>query len=545
MFDYAFAIVGDSIPPPPLVEPTTGILLVDDEPRNLDALEAVLEDSSYKLIRATSGNEALRVLLRDDVAVIVLDIHMPEINGFEVARLIKGANKFRQIPILFLTAHMMEDRDVIAGYGAGGVDYLTKPVNPEILRHKVAVFADLFRKTRALAELNETLEARVRQRTAELERSEAALRVAAQQKDEFLATLAHELRNPLAPLRMGLDLLMAKSNDNRRTLSAMNRQLDHMVRLIDDLLDVARISSGKLQLKKEQVNVASCIQTAIETCRPFLEQRKQRLVSALDGALFALADPTRLAQIVANLLHNACKFTPEGGQVTLSLVFDSGRAVIKVKDEGVGIAPDQLSRVFDMFTSVEGPKPALQAGLGIGLALSRKLAQMHDAELSAESAGLGQGSMFTLAMKAEAREDIGRPSSISPPGSAEHGRGISVLIIEDNQDSAEVLASWLESRGYATTVAHDGAQGVALVKLTRPQIVLCDIGLPELTGDEVCRQVRGLDLGYRPTMVALTGWGTQEDRAKTQAAGFDHHLVKPVAPETLFTVLDSFDTRRE
>jgi signal transduction histidine kinase len=523
------------------MEPTTGILLVDDEPRNLDALEAVLEDSSYRLIRATSGNEALRVLLRDDVAVIVLDIHMPEINGFEVARLIKGANKFRQIPILFLTAHMMEDRDVIAGYGAGGVDYLTKPVNPEILRHKVAVFADLFRKTRALAELNETLEARVRQRTAELERSEAALRAAAQQKDEFLATLAHELRNPLAPLRMGLDLLMAKSNDNRRTLSAMNRQLDHMVRLIDDLLDVARISSGKLQLKKEQVNVASCIQTAIETCRPFLEQRKQRLASELDSTLFALADPTRLAQIVANLLHNACKFTPEGGQVKLSLAFEGGRALIRVQDEGVGIAPDQLSRVFDMFTSVEGPKPVPQAGLGIGLALSRKLAQMHDAELTAESPGLGRGSVFTLALQAERREAAGRPSTIRPPGNAEHGRGIHVLIIEDNQDSAEVLASWLESRGYATTVAHDGAQGLALVKLTHPQIVLCDIGLPELTGDEVCRQVRQLELGYRPAMVALTGWGTQEDRAKTQAAGFDHHLVKPVAPETLFTVLDSLD----
>ena len=180
------------------------ILLVDDEPRNLDALEVILTDPAYRLIRATGGDEALQLLLKYDVAAIVLDIRMPGLSGFELAQLIKGSRRFREIPIVFLTAHMMEDQDVMAGYGAGAVDYLTKPVKPEILRHKIAVFADLFRKTRALAELNETLEARVLERTAELEKSEALLRAAARQKDEFLAILAHELRNPLAPLRMGI-----------------------------------------------------------------------------------------------------------------------------------------------------------------------------------------------------------------------------------------------------------------------------------------------------------------------------------------------------
>src|SRR5258708_28195854 len=212
------------------------ILLVDDESRNLDALEAILEDPGYRLLRAEDADRALRLLLESDIAAIVLDIKMPGVSGFELAKMIKNTKRFRETPIVFLTAYLIEDQDVIAGYGAGAVDYLTKPVNPTIFRHKIAVFAELFRKTRALAELNQTLEARVRERTAELSRSEAALRAADRQKDEFLATLAHELRNPLAPLRMGLDLLMRTASDkSSKTLTVMNRQLDHMVRLIDDL----------------------------------------------------------------------------------------------------------------------------------------------------------------------------------------------------------------------------------------------------------------------------------------------------------------------
>ena len=240
-------------------DPTIKILLVDDENRNLDALEAILDDPTYELLRADDAEKALRLLLANDVAAIVLDVKMPVVSGFELAQMIKGTKKFRQIPIVFLTAHLLDDDHVLTGYGAGAVDYLTKPVKPQILRHKIAVFADLFRKTRALAELNEHLETRVQERTAELEKSESALRVAARQKDLFLATLAHELRNPLAPLRTGLDVLLKEHDDAtaRRTLSVMNRQLDHMVRLVDDLLDVSRISRGTLEIRREHVDLAS------------------------------------------------------------------------------------------------------------------------------------------------------------------------------------------------------------------------------------------------------------------------------------------------
>ena len=525
-----------------MAERTIDILLVDDEPRNLDALEVILSDPAYRLIRAGGGDEALRLLLKNDIAAMVLDIQMPGISGFELAQLIKGSRRFREIPIVFLTAHMMEDQDVIAGYGAGAVDYLTKPVKPEILRQKIAVFADLFRKTRELAELNETLEARVRERTAELEKSEAALRAAALQKDEFLATLAHELRNPLAPLRMGLDLLLRAEPplaQYDRTLSVMNRQLVHMVRLIDDLLDVARISGGMLELKKEHADLARAIQTAIETSKPFFEQRRQSLSFEVKSPAFSLADPTRIVQVVGNLLHNASKFTAEGGEVQVVLRYENGTAFIEVMDSGVGIAPEQLPRVFDMFVRVDRPDSSLSGGLGIGLALSRRLAEMHGGTLTAHSAGVGRGSVFTLAVPAELGETRSARESTRPAAQRAHNAGLTVVLIEDNQDSAEVLGLWLEGRGYRVNVAYDGPEGLKVIQRVRPAVVLCDIGLPGMDGIEVCREVRKLAPDLSPVMIALTGWGMEEDRRRTQQTGFEHHLVKPVEPELLFKLLDS------
>lgn len=339
--------------------PIINILLVDDEQRNLDALEVILTDPGYRLLRADDADKALRLLLDHEIAAMVLDIKMPGVSGFELAKMIKGTKRFRQIPIVFLTAYMVNDRDVLAGYGAGAVDYLTKPVNPQILQHKIAVFAELFRKTRALAELNETLEARVQERTAELAKSEAALRAASQQKDAFLATLAHELRNPLAPLRTGLDLLLQLPGSIptvTRTLAVMNRQLDHMVRLIDDLLDVSRISRGMLELKKERTDVASIVETAIETTRPFIDRRNQSI--AIEGAapMFALLDRTRISQVIANLLHNASKYTAVGGEVRLQLVAENGAGIIRVIDRGAGIPRDQIDRVFDMFARISSAR---------------------------------------------------------------------------------------------------------------------------------------------------------------------------------------------
>src|SRR5580698_3121406 len=275
------------------------ILLVDDEARNLDALEAILESPGYRLLRAQDADRALRLLQENDV---------------ELAQMIKNTRRFRETPIVFLTAHLIDDQHMIAGYDAGAVDYLTKPVNSQILKHKIAVFAELFRKTRELAELNEKLEERVKERTLELERSEAALRAAAHQKDEFLAILAHELRNPLGPLRSGLDLLLRRKDGEpviARTLGTMNRQLHHMVRLIDDLLDISRVSRGLLELKKAPVDLGDVVATTVESLRPMFEQHHQELALENLETIEALVDSTRVAQTVTNLLTNASKFTPE------------------------------------------------------------------------------------------------------------------------------------------------------------------------------------------------------------------------------------------
>ena len=512
------------------------ILLVDDEPRNLEALEAILDESAYRLLRAESADAALKMLLDHDVAAIVLDIKMPGMSGFELAQIIKSTKKFRQVPILFLTAYLVDDNDVIAGYGAGAVDYLTKPINPQILRHKVAVFADLFRKTRALAELNEKLEARVLERTA-------ALDAAAKQKDEFLAILAHELRNPLAPLRTGLDLLIAAKERGtpapERTLAAMNRQLDHMVRLIDDLLDISRISRGLLELKKDRIDLADVVRTAIDGARPFFDRRKQTLSAEVQGSVYAHADPTRVAQILGNLLHNASKYTPDGERVEISLTERDGRARVRVVDRGLGIPSDQLERVFDMFARVErgGSPRAADSGLGIGLALSRRLAELHSGTLYVESAGEGHGSTFTLDLPALEPAAKTADEAKPPRASAVDGHGLRILVIEDNDDIADTLADLLRDQGHEVAVARSGPEGVAAVKSGRPELVLCDIGLPGMDGVEVCRTVRGLQLGAQPIMVALTGWGREDDRKRTRDAGFDHHLVKPVAADKLREVL--------
>src|SRR6266540_3637841 len=511
--------------------PPIDILLVDDEARNLDALEAILEDPGYRLLRAQDADQALRMLLDHDVAAIVLDIKMPGVSGLELASIIKKTRRFRQTPIVLLTAYLLDDQDIVAGYGAGAVDYLAKPVNPQVLRHKVAVFADLFRKTRELAELNDKLEERVKERTAELAFSEGALRKADVQKDEFLAVLAHELRNPLAPLRTGLDLLLRRldgSADVGRTLAVMNRQLTHMVGLIDDLLE----------LKKEVVDVGAIAEAAADATRSFFDRRRQTLVVEVPPGVRAEADPIRVTQILTNLLHNASKFTPDGGSVKVSLAVENGQAVIRVADSGTGIANDDIDRIFDMFARLDrSTSSSGESGLGIGLALARRLAEMHGGTLTASSGGKGAGATLTLALPVlpatDAAVGVPAPDSAEPAAA----RSLDIVVIEDNPDVADILVEWLEQFGHRLSAARSGEAGLELIKRGNADLVLCDLGLQGMSGIDVCRAVRSLQIAKRPTMVALTGWGRDEDRQRTRDAGFDHHIVKPVAPTALLEVL--------
>lgn len=521
------------------------ILLVDDEQRNLDALAAILEDPGYELHTVSDAEAALRVMLKHEVAVAILDVHMPQVDGFELARLIKGTKRFREVPILFLTAHLLDTKDALAGYDAGGVDYLVKPVNPRILRQKIAIFAELFRKTRALAELNQHLESRVQERTEELS-------AANRQKDQFLATLAHELRNPLAPLRIGLDVLLREPDPSGtavRTLNAMNRQLSHMVRLIDDLLDVSRISRGTLEMRWEELDLTSIAKDAVEAVQPIALRQQQRVELDAAPELRTTGDATRISQVITNLLNNALKHSPQGGVIRVEARHAGTTAVLSVRDHGVGIPADQLERVFEMFTKLERSGTVPNDGLGIGLSLSRRLAELHDGTLTGASEGEGKGATFTftLPLNATRRSDPMQHVERAAAGTSasEHapaGAARTVVVIEDNEDAADLMEVWLTRLGHKVLVARTGPEGVALVIENMPDVVLCDVGLPGMDGTEVCRLVLA-QLAHPPLMVALTGWGMEHDRARTAAAGFQHHLVKPVAMDQLVALLESVPPR--
>ncbi|MES2481080.1 MAG: hybrid sensor histidine kinase/response regulator [Pseudomonadota bacterium] len=400
---------------------SVNILIVDDEPRNLTVLESVLSDPGYRLVRAHSGHEALLALMAQEFAVLVLDVRMPDMTGFELAQLIKERRRTARIPIIFLTAYYNEDQHVLEGYGTGAVDYLHKPVNPTVLKSKVAVFAELHRRGQALEEvnrsltaevaerrraearlsdLNETLDRRVSERTRALHASEARLRDANRRKDEFLATLAHELRNPLAPVRNAVHLLRLQGGEGTvaaRAGDIIERQVRLMSRLIDDLMDVGRIDQGKIELQRERIDVDSFLQDAIETAEPLIRELEHTLVvDKPEQPLFVCADRTRMGQALMNLLNNASKYMDRGGRIELNVWVDGGDVLLSVRDQGVGIPTDRLESIFQLFSQVETALSRSRGGLGIGLSLTQRLVEMHGGSVRAYSDGPGHGSEFIV-----------------------------------------------------------------------------------------------------------------------------------------------------
>ena len=369
--------------------------------------------------------------------------------------------------------------------------------------------------------------------------SEATLRKLAsdlaeadRRKTEFLATLAHELRNPLAPIRSGLGVMRLKGDSPAavaRVREMMERQVGNMVHLIDDLLDIARISGGKLELKKERADLRTVLSSAVETSLPLVESGRHELTVDLPETEVPVeADVTRIAQVVANLLNNAAKYTPAGGCIGLALRVEDDHAVISVSDNGIGIPHDQLSAVFEMFSQVGQHTERSQGGLGIGLSLVRRLVNMHGGEVSAASRGPGAGSVFTvrLPLASGAQAGRGMAPAFEPDGAG--GEGARILVVDDNVDAAVTLSMILDACGYTTRVAHDGAHAVELAAAFRPQVAFLDIGMPGMDGYQTARAMRRLAGLEHITLVALTGWGADSDRQKSSEAGFDHHLTKPV-----------------
>jgi signal transduction histidine kinase len=555
------------------------ILLVDDQPARLLTYESILGELGQNLVSVRSGVEALEQLMRQEFAVVLLDVSMPDMDGFEAARLIHDHPRFERTPIIFVTGVHISELDRLKGYKVGAVDYVSIPVVPEILRSKVAVLVELYCKRRELVELNRNLaEANERlaqdnsalqaEKTRELQalaatlqtanlqlertnhalqvevaertRAEQALMEADRHKDEFLAMLAHELRNPLAPIRYAVHLM--KSTDAADQYlgvgrDVIERQLLQLTRLVDDLLDVSRITRGKINLARERVDLAELVARAIETVRPAIEAREHILtIEVPEGTLWLYADPVRLTQVLGNVLANAAKYTDAGGRITVTARRRIRDAEIVVQDSGIGIAPEVLPRIFDLFTQLDQPNDRPRSGLGIGLALVRRLVEMHGGSVSVSSAGAGQGSEFVIRLplsleRTDAPADEALAVSSAEPTQAPVRRR--VLLADDNQDALESLAMLLSLAGHEVHQARDGLQALELAARCRPEIAVLDIGMPGTDGYEVARRIRGAAWGRDIALVALTGWGQESDRRRAEEAGFDLHLTKPVDPEVM------------
>jgi signal transduction histidine kinase/DNA-binding response OmpR family regulator len=692
------------------------ILVVDDLPEKLLVYQSVLEELGQNVITARSGQEALKHVLRQDFAVILLDVRMPGMDGFETAGLIRQRKKSAHTPIIFITSFIDEVRSV-EGYEHGAVDYILAPVRPEVLRAKVRVFVDLFRMRRqverqaeeqialaeerarraaaeeanrhsaflaeagkalassldldatlvrlaslpvpfladvsvvslgdepgrpgrtkwawaaacgevqapgpgdappepaawlraALAEVRTTgrpalpaqldpprraaaggpdfpvgsvvvlpLAARgttlgalalafgpSERRYGAAERSlaedlasragiavENALLVrniqeADRRKDEFLAMLAHELRNPLAPIQNAVQVMRGlgpRDANGQWARDVVERQVRHLTRLVDDLLDVSRITRGKIRLQLAPLDVASVVTSAVETGRPLIEARRHEFhLSVPAEPLRVKADPARLSQVLSNLLNNAAKYTGEGGHIWLTVGQEAAKVVFRVRDTGPGIPPEMLPRIFDLFTQGDQSLDRSEGGLGIGLTLVRRLVEMHGGTVQALSAGPGQGSEFVVCLPVLS---VTAPSPGATNGEAARppvGAHRRVLVVDDNADSADTLAMLARLDGHEVRTAQTGAAALEVAQAFRPDVVLLDIGLPGMDGYEVARQLRAGAAGAPILLAAVTGYGQEADRNRSRQAGFDLHLVKPVEPEVLRRLLASPEARR-
>jgi signal transduction histidine kinase len=593
-----------------------------------------------------SGGEALQAVLRREFAVILLDVNMPDIDGFETASLIRKYKRSAHTPIIFITAYA-DEMQTSQGYQLGAVDYILSPILPEVLRSKVKVFVELYQmqqRTRQMAEeraalahaaestrrssflalasreLGESLnlaegmrrlvglvvprfaphatllfddEAQGRwlwvsesahgawpyaalpaqiaaalpkgvplmvgerrlgllvlefqekdQSLLEELASRAAmaldnarlyerLQEASRRKDEFLAMLSHELRNPLAPIRTAMEVIRRVAPpDPTLALAreAVDRQVSHLVRLVEELLDVSRISEGRIALRKEQVELGKVISHSLDTVRPLIDARSQRLVLSLPTRpVWLFGDFVRLAQVMSNLVNNAAKYTPEGGRIEVSAHAAEGEAVIVVRDNGEGIEAQLLPRVFELFVQGERSLDRSQGGLGLGLTLVKRLVELHDGRVQAASDGPGRGAEFRVTLPCiNVVQKPAPQKKVDAEVRSTHGRR--VLVVDDNLDAAETIAAFLRLEGHETKVVGEGPLVLSTALVFEPQVVVLDIGLPGLDGYAIAQQLRAHQATGQALLIALTGYGREEDRTRAAAAGFDCHFTKPANP---------------
>ncbi|MDR3388179.1 MAG: response regulator [Rudaea sp.] len=667
------------------------ILLVDDQPARLLSYDVILRDLDENLVHARSGIEALKLLMAQEFAVILLDVNMPDMDGFETASLIHQHPRYEKTPIIFVTGVHVTDFDRLKGYKLGAFDYVYIPIVPEILRAKVSVLVELYHKRRelertntalanansalhrekehelsklnfslqsandALTQTNQQLQAETAQRQATqdaLERSAAvlrainentqvlifakdfdgrvimanpaalraigkpldevlgktdreflasvdsavaimendrhvinsghaavfeetiefphgrriylatkspnldatgkslgiisvsvditdqknvenALKLADRRKDEFLAMLAHELRNPLAPLRMVTEMMGPADKLSMRhdeMLQIMRHQVQVLIRLVDDLMEVSRITRGKILLQRRVIDLREVIRDAVEISRPLIDSGNHELAIHLPPSpLLVEIDDIRIAQVIANLLNNAAKYTPDGGHISIEVGVADGQAIIRVRDDGIGISPELLPEMFDLFVQGDVVSTRAKGGLGIGLALVRDLVRLHGGDAFAKSDGRGRGSEFSvhLPISADVLASAQDQAGFIPPSSGRRARE-RVLIVDDNESACRAVKMALELLGANTLVTHDGPTALQRLEEFEPTLVLLDLGLPGMDGHELARRIRKIETIAQPRLVAVTGWGHEQVRATSRDVGIDEHLVKPI-----------------
>jgi signal transduction histidine kinase len=487
------------------------ILNVDDTDAARYAKSRILTHAGFSVIEAASGGEALKRAKAEKPDLVLLDVKLPDINGFEVCRRLKEDPSTQMVLVLQTSASYIASSDKIRALDGGADNYLFEPIEPE----------ELVANVRALLRLGHV---------------EKELREVDRRKNEFLAILAHELRNPLGPIRNAVELLrqlapsVPAAQENARQVIV--RQTDHMTRLVDDLLDVSRITQGKITLRQEPVELKAFIHTAFETAAPMIETRRHKFIVNLpQQEIWIKGDSVRLAQIVGNLLHNAAKFTSPSGELEVRAEQAGGSVIIQVRDNGIGISSESVPVIFDLFSQAEHAPDRVQDGLGIGLSLVKTLVELHGGSVKAMSPGIGQGSTFELQLPVmQLGLELTTTSTATTSSQVNRRR---IHVVDDNVDSVDIICSLLELNGHDVQKSYDGATAIESARCSPPDIIILDIGLPDMTGFELAVQLRKLPGMDNVILIALTGYGQEEDKKRALDAGFNHHLTKPVTLNTL------------
>jgi len=537
----------------PVLEYGRDILVVDDNDPNLIAIEAALSPLQRKLVLARSGTEALQHLLEQDFALIILDVAMPGMDGFETARLVRSRARNRATPIIFVTGLAWQEDEILHAYTLGAVDFLVKPIRSEVLRAKAGVFIQLQDRTRELHDKGEELrKAQIRAHERELamqrerfesevlEHKNRQLAEGDRRKDEFLAILAHELRNPLQPLQTAVELLAVEENKPvpPRVRSIIERQVQSIGRLVDDLLDVARFQTGKLDLRREPIDLGTLVEQAVSDSRPAAAARKHDVtVSGRGVSPTVFGDPVRLIQVMSNLLSNSIKYTDAGGRIFVEWGTkpEDGCAFIRVTDNGKGISHELLPRIFDMFVQ-ERVTGSGAGGLGLGLGLAKRLVELHGGRMTATSPGPGMGATFEVKLPvadhATLQGYVPKADETAPVP-----RALRAVVVDDAADLRELVSDLLRMKGHEVTAVEDGASAVRVIREQLPDVALIDIGLPEMDGYEVARKLRAALPDQKLRLIAMTGYGQAADKAAATAAGFDAHIVKPASADKIMRAI--------